>query len=87
MTTELKEFIEKNKDAINNHEWEDLYENQLIDDNLTGEFTSCLLDIGVDPVKEMQVLPRSYLRGSQITEYIVPKNIQIYWFSSRGTST
>lgn len=76
MTTELRNFIETHEQDINNHNWNNVYDD-ILDDDLTGEFTSCLLDIGIDPAKEMQVLPRSYLYGSQITDYVVPKNIEI----------
>ena len=76
MTPELKQFILKNKDIINQNSkksWEEIYDN-LSAPTLKGEYTTIMLSVGIDPAKILCYIPTSYLYRSKIANYKIPDN-------------
>lgn len=77
MRTELKEFIKANSNAIDKGQWEKVYSNlNAYADYLTGEFTEALLEIGIDPGKQMKKLPTRYLLQAKLPYYNIGSNIE-----------
>ena len=77
MTEQLKQFIQDNKNLINENtkeSWEDVY-NKLYNSTLRGEFTDTLLTADIDPAKNLSYIPRDYLRESKITFYKIPDGV------------
>ena len=87
MTEQLKQFILKNKDLINQstkETWQllynDIYKNQQFSG---GEFTEILLEANIDPTIYLGYIPVGYLRNSSIKYYQIPKwvtKIEAYAF-------
>ena len=82
MNKEIKEFIEDNKDLIEENEWDELYEKldtikpfQL---SLIGEFTEILLQAHIDPLEYMKEVPAFYLdrRTVPYESYSLPSSIK-----------
>lgn len=80
MITEIKEFIEKHIDLIEDGRFEELYKLQskwytVELARLVGIFTETLLSADIDPAKYMKKIPPFYLTGTKIASYIIPQNI------------
>ena len=80
MTEQLKQFIQENRDLINENtkeSWEEVYGELPKYDNLRGEFTQAILDAGInDPAIIMGHIPEQYLYNSNITNYKIPNNVE-----------
>lgn len=80
MNTEIKEFIEKHIDLIEDGRFEELYKLQskwytVELARLVGIFTETLLSADIDPAKYMKKIPPFYLTGTKIASYTIPQNI------------
>lgn len=80
MITEIKEFIEKHIDLIEDGRFEELYKLQskwytVELARLVGIFTETLLSADIDPAKYMKKIPPFYLNGTKIASYTIPQNI------------
>lgn len=78
MNEEIKNFILKNKDLINQNtkeSWEKIYLNLKNNDAFIGEFTYTLLEAGIDPSEVMGYIPSGFLQDSKIKSYEVPKSV------------
>jgi hypothetical protein len=77
MTPELKQFIQENRELLNQNTkeaWEEIYGK--IPYKIAGEFTQTILDAGInDPASIMRYIPKNYLRKSNITNYEIPSNV------------
>ena len=77
MTDKLKQFIQDNKNLINENtkdSWEEVY--YKIPNEIKGEFTKIILDAGInDPAEIMGYIPEYYLFKSTIQDYKIPDNI------------
>lgn len=78
MTEQLKQFIQNNKDLINQNSkesWEEIYKS-LRTREFKGEFTECILASGIeDPAQILGYMPDRYLRLSHIREYTIPEGL------------
>lgn len=80
MNTEIKEFIEKHIDLIEDERFEELYKLQskwhtVELARLVGIFTETLLSAGIDPAKYMKEIPPFYLTGTKIASYTIPQTV------------
>lgn len=74
MDAEIKEFIEKNIDLIENGEFEELYQ-VLNDRHKAPNLTETLLGADINPARYLKEIPPYYLEGTKIKSYTVPDNI------------
>lgn len=85
MTPELKQFIQNNKDLINQNtkeSWEEIYD-KLPNSKLKGEFTKTILDAGInDPATIIESIPQCYLCKSNIENYVISDNITYIGWNS-----
>ena len=79
---DLKEFINENKNLINQNtseSWGEIYilaNNQYKNSRShIGTFTNMMLEIGVDPASIMQYIPAWYLYKQSLTSYKIPSNV------------
>ena len=74
---DLKEFIEKYQEEINNREFEKVY--SLVKKELpiayVGKLTELFYKCGVDPLKYMTEVPADYASNSNISKVDIPDNI------------
>ena len=76
MREDIKHFIERNIDLIDNGKFKTVYkELRKLSVMYSGEFTKILLDAGINPAKYMNELPEGYLVGAKCTSYEIPENI------------
>lgn len=76
MREDIKHFIERNIDLIDNGKFKTVYkELRKLSVMYSGEFTKILLDAGINPAKYMDELPEGYLVGAKCTSYEIPENI------------
>ena len=80
MIKEIKEFIEKHIDLIEDGRFEELYKLQskwytVELARLVGIFTETLLSADIDPAKYMKKIPPFYLTGTTMVSYTIPQNI------------
>ena len=77
MSPELKQFIQSNKNLINQNtkeSWEEIY--QKVPMNVIGEFTRTILKADInDPAMAMGYIPEAYLCKSKIENYVIPDNV------------
>lgn len=78
---ELKEFIEKNVDNINNSRFDILYDNALFtlsgsSTNAVKQLTEVLFKAGINPLLNMKEVPDYFLFLSEVKELEVPDNIE-----------
>ena len=79
MNTEIKEFIEKNINLIEQRRFEELYDLAMTGtirrELLVGELTETFLNADIDPAKYMKEIPSYYLNGAEgIKYYTIPDN-------------
>ena len=81
MNSNIKKFIDENRRIIDNEDWETVYtqlstqtEGETIFSGFCGEFTTMLLEIGIDPSDKMSYIPEGYLSGQAISQYVVKGN-------------
>ena len=75
---ELKEFIEQHIDMIEHGNFEDLYSAASdTEDGLSypGKLTDILYGLGVDPLLNIDYIPKFYLDGSSAKEFTVPSHV------------
>lgn len=85
ISSELKEFLNNKyiQQAINNNDWEEVYENANNYSNLvTSELTQLLISTGIDPLAYMGYVPEYYLYGSKITNFKISDNIKTIKFNA-----
>lgn len=74
MNKELKDFIIKYEEEINNNEWDKVYDN--IPTTFRGDLTSILLETGINPLPYMNEIPEYFAKGSQVSITQIPENIK-----------
>lgn len=77
MNDDVKHFIEKNIELIEENRWEKIYKSaskKLVMRDI-GQFTSCMLDAGIHPENHLKGIPEYFLSGSECQEFIIPNNI------------
>ena len=73
----LKKFIDDNEELINTYQWAELYEKAAA----TGfgtmrKFTELLMAEGIDPLAELDYIPRNYFYRASIATFVIPKHIK-----------
>ena len=84
MNLEVKEFIEKHINLIENDDWKQIY--KLWNDSgvpeYTGKFTLVMQESGIDTLKGLDYIPMDYLGNTNITTFEVPQGIKgIYGYA------
>lgn len=81
LTKNLKEFLEKNIELIEENKFNELYkkaENDLYFSQGIGTLTRALLAANIDPIEYLSDIPYCYLYGdSNITEFVIPDKIKV----------
>lgn len=80
LTKNLKEFLEKSIELIEENKFNELYEkaeNNLYFSQGIGTLTRTLLAANIDPIEHLTEIPYCYLYGdSNITTFVIPDNIE-----------
>lgn len=80
LTKNLKEFLEKNIELIEENKFNELYEkaeNNLYFSQGIGTLTRTLLAANIDSIEHLTEIPYCYLYGdSNITTFVIPDNIE-----------
>lgn len=80
LTKNLKEFLEKNIELIEENKFDELYdkaENDLYFSQGIGTLTRTLLTANINPIEYLSKIPYCYLYGdSNITQFIIPDKIE-----------
>ena len=77
----IKKLLNKNEiqEAINTNNFTRLYEilndGTLDEESIIGNLTQMFYKVGIDPLKYMNEIPTNFLCDSDITKFIIPKNI------------
>lgn len=74
MNDTLKKFISIYKESINSNKWDEVYAN--IPTTFRGDFTSILLEAGINPLPYMNEIPEYFAKGSQVSITQIPENIK-----------
>lgn len=78
MLNHTKKFIESHKDLIQDEDWMNLYIAARSDlpPTVIGDITKTLLSVGIDPLKDLKLIPYGYLSGVQdLTSFRIPDGI------------
>lgn len=83
MTAELKEFIENNIDLIEANNFVEIYDDLAYDitpgygtqEQMIGEFTTCMLDADIDPLPHLSYIPTAYLYGQNVSFFGIPNHV------------
>ena len=70
-------FIEKNKEILNNNDFNNLYALTMVEDIDVGELTELLLSVGINPLFYTDRVPPYYLTSTDIEEFKIPDNGKI----------
>lgn len=76
---DLRDFIEKYRDEINNKNFEEVYnkiEQYVHIYTMIGKLTDLFYKCGIDPLKYMTYVPKYYAFGSSIKTIDIPNNIK-----------
>ena len=80
LTKNLKQFLEKNIELIEENKFDELYkkaENDLYFSQGIGTLTRTLLAANINPIEYLSEIPYCYLYGdSTITGFVIPDNIE-----------
>ena len=80
LTKNLKQFLEKNIELIEENKFDELYkkaENDLYFSQGIGTLTRTLLAANIDPIQYLSEIPYCYLYGdSNITKFVIPDKIE-----------
>lgn len=80
LTKNLKEFLEKNIELVEENKFDELYkkaENDLYFSQGIGTLTRMLLTANINPIEYLSEIPYCYLYGdSKITQFIIPDKIE-----------
>ena len=88
MNEDVKEFIEQHIKLIENNEWKEVY-NEIdaynsLPASSVGEFTSTMLEVGINPLEYLDSVPGYYLFDSSVGgRFVIPgyiMHIDIYAF-------
>ena len=75
----LTKFIDDNEVLINTYQWAKIYKkaaDKLSNFGAVGKFTELLLSEGIDPLADLDYIPRYYLQGARIAAFVIPKHIK-----------
>ena len=80
ISNELKQFINDNKELIDNNKFQTLYRKlnnniQLYSHKDVGMFTTILYNVGINPLRNMEYIPSYFLSFTDIKDFKIPKNI------------
>ena len=83
MTSELKNFIEENIELIESNDFVEIYEDLAYDidpshslqEQLIGEFTTCMLAADIDQLDHLPYIPVAYLFGQNVSYFGIPNHI------------
>lgn len=83
MTPELKEFIENSIELIEGNNFVEIYEDLAYDINpgstaqeqMIGEFTTCMLEADIDPLPHLPYIPVAYLFGQNVSYFGIPTHV------------
>lgn len=83
MTAELKDFIENSIDLIESNNFVEVYEDLAYDlspgygtqEQMIGEFTTCMLEADIDPLPHMPYIPTAYLYGQNVSYFGIPNHV------------
>ena len=82
----IKKFIEKNIELIDELKFDMLYDRALKGNSgihsEVGRLTDALLRAGINPLNYLDAIPSLYLDGSELKHLVVPENIK---FASKGS--
>lgn len=80
ISNELKQFIIDNKELIDESKFDTLY--RRLNNHLDiysaediGKFTTILYSAGINPLKDMEIIPSYFLSFTTIKDFTIPKNI------------
>ena len=80
LTKNLKEFLEKNIELIEENKFDELYkkaEKDLYFSQDIGTLTRTLQTANIDPIEYLSEIPYCYLYGdSKITQFVIPDKIE-----------
>ena len=80
LTKDLKQFIERNIELIEENKFDELYnkaENELYFSQSIGTLTRTLLAANINPIEYLSEIPYCYLYGdSNIIEFVIPNKIE-----------
>ena len=82
MTEEILQFLRRKdvQDLLAEGDYAGLYRtfaNSKIYFNLTGKFTDLLYAAGIDPLSDLDYIPRHFLHGSTITSFQIPHHVRV----------
>ena len=79
MTLSVKEFIQDNKDLIETNAWDQVYDNAIfnLDSDSIGELGKIFLDLGINPIAELDYIPDYYLSSTNIKSFTIPNHIYL----------
>lgn len=83
MSELLKEFIENSIDLIESNNFVEVYEDLAYDlepgygtyEQMIGDFTTLMLEAGIDPLPHMPYIPTAYLYGQNVSYFGIPNHI------------
>lgn len=81
MNDNVKAFIEKNIELVEENKWEELYQQAIVefedeDEEYTGAFTDIMLAADIHPELYLKKLPDYFLCGSNIQTFNIPSTIR-----------
>ena len=79
MSPEVKQFIQDNKDLIEENKWDQVYDNAVfnLDSDSTGELGKIFLGLGINPIAELDYIPDYYLSSTDIKSFTIPNHIHL----------
>ncbi len=79
MTVEVTEVIQDNKDLIESMDWHQFYDNASfnLDGECTGQLGKIFLDLGINPLAELEYIPDYYLSSTDIKSFTIPNYIHL----------
>lgn len=77
MLDDVKQFIERNIEAIEENDFEWLYNEAIMDDIYASDLTEVLYTAGIDPLEHMHYVPERFAAGlTEPAEYVIPEGIK-----------
>ena len=72
MNEEVKNFINENKELIQEQRWEEIYKK-----DFPIRFTETLLESGINPLEQgLNYIPDDFLKHSETEEFIIPNGVK-----------
>lgn len=75
MNNDILKFIQTYADAIDNNEWDYIYDRASLDFETAadvGQFTQALIEAGINPLEHLTYIPTDYLCGTDINTITIP---------------